>query len=230
MKRGNKWKTAREQLDKTKEYTLVEALEFLKGRSHVKFDETVELAVNLGVDPRKSDQAVRGAVVIPHGLGKKVRVLAFAQGDKVNEAQEAGADYVGGEDLAEKIRGGWMDFDAVVATPDMMKVVGKLGKLLGPRGLMPNPKVGTVTMDIGKAISDAKAGKVEFRVDKGGILHAPVGKLSFDVPKLVENTKAFMDAVSKAKPSAAKGQYVKKVTVSSTMGQGVRVDASDLKG
>jgi large subunit ribosomal protein L1 len=194
-----------------------------------KFDETVEVAVNLGVDPRKSDQAVRSAVVLPHGIGKTVRVLAFAQGDKVAEATEAGADYVGGEEYAEKISGGWLEFDAVVATPDMMRVVGKLGKILGPRGMMPNPKVGTVSMDVGQAVSELKRGKVEFRVEKGGILHAPVGKLSFESDKLVDNIKTFMDAVFKAKPSAAKGQYVKKVTVSSTMGQGLRLSVTELK-
>jgi large subunit ribosomal protein L1 len=229
MKHGKKWKSVRELVDKTKEYGLVEAIDFLKTNSYVKYDETLEVAVNLGVDPRKSDQAVRGAVVVPHGLGKTVRVLAFAQGEKAREAQEAGADFVGSEDMAEKISGGWLDFDAVVATPDQMKVVGKLGKILGTRGLMPNPKVGTVTMDITKAVKELKAGKVEFRVDKGGILHAAVGKLSFDTEKLVENTKAFMDAVVKAKPGTAKGQYLKKVSVTSTMGQGLKVNVSELK-
>ncbi|MBD3244100.1 MAG: 50S ribosomal protein L1 [Chitinivibrionales bacterium] len=229
MKRGKKWRETREKIDKNQEYGLVEALEFLKQNARTKFDETVEVAVNLGVDPRKSDQAVRGAVVVPHGLGKTVRVLAFAQGDKEKEAQDAGADYVGGEDMAEKIRGGWLDFDAVVATPDMMKVVGKLGKILGTRGMMPNPKVGTVTMEIGNAVKDLKRGKVEFRVDKNAILHVPVGKLSFEVPKLVDNIKTFIDAVNKAKPSAAKGQYVKRVTISSTMGHGLKVLAADLR-
>lgn len=229
MKRGKRWRETREKIDKNQEYALVEALEFLKQNSRAKFDETVEVAVNLGVDPRKSDQAVRGAVVVPHGLGKTVRVLAFAQGDKEKEALDAGADYVGGEDMAEKIRGGWLDFDAVVATPDMMKVVGKLGKILGTRGMMPNPKVGTVTMEIGTAVKDLKRGKVEFRVDKNAILHVPIGKLSFEVPKLVDNIKTFIDAVNKAKPSAAKGQYVKRVTISSTMGQGLKVLAADLR-
>jgi large subunit ribosomal protein L1 len=229
MKHGKKWRSVRELVDKTKEYGLAEAIEFLKSNSYVKYDETVEIAVNLGVDPRKSDQAVRGAVVVPHGLGKSVRVLAFVQGDKEREAQEAGADYTGSEDIAEKIKDGWLDFDAVVATPDQMKVVGKLGKILGTRGLMPNPKVGTVTMDIAKAVRELKAGKVEFRVDKGGILHAAIGKISFDTDKLVDNAKVFMEAVIKAKPSAAKGQYVKKVSLTSTMGQGLKVNVNEMK-
>ncbi len=229
MKHGRKWQGAREKTDKMKEYSLAEALEFLKQNSAVKFDETVEVAVNLGVDPRKSDQSVRGAVVVPHGLGKTVTVLAFAQGDKEKEAKDAGADFVGGEDMAEKIREGWLGFDAVVATPDMMKVVGRLGKILGTRGMMPNPKVGTVTMNIGDAVKDLKRGKVEFRVEKNAILHVPIGKLSFEVSQLADNIRTFMDAVNKAKPSAAKGQYVKRVTVTSTMGQGLRVNLSDLK-
>ncbi|NLE00691.1 MAG: 50S ribosomal protein L1 [Fibrobacter sp.] len=229
MKHGKKYNAVYQKVDKLKEYTAVEAIEFLKTNSFAKFDETVDIAVNLGVDPRKSDQAVRGAAVLPNGLGKTIRVLVFAQGDKEKEAKEAGADYVGGDDLAEKIKGGWLDFDAVVATPDMMKVVGKLGKILGTRGLMPNPKVGTVTMDIGKAIKELKKGKVEFRVDKAGILHAPLGKLSFETQKLIENAKAFMDAVNKAKPATAKGQYIKKVCLSSTMGQGMKVNQNDLK-
>ena len=195
----------------------------------MKFDETVEIAVTLGVDPRKSDQAVRGAALLPNGLGKTVRILAFAQGEKESEAREAGADYIGGEDLAEKIKGGWLEFDAVIATPDMMRVVGKLGKILGTRGLMPNPKVGTVTMDIGKAIKEMKKGKVQFRVEKGGILHAPLGKLSFNTQSILENAKAFLEAVIKVKPSTAKGQYIKKISLSSTMGQGLKVNQNDLK-
>jgi large subunit ribosomal protein L1 len=229
MKHSKSWVDTRKKIEKTREYSLTEAIDFLKSNSRVKFDETLEIAVNLGVDPRKSDQAVRAAAVLPHGLGKTIRVVAFAQGEKATEAQEAGADHVGSEEIAQKISGGWMDFDAVVATPDQMKVVGKLGKILGPHGMMPNPKVGTVTMDIGTAIKEIKRGKVEFRVEKGGILHAPLGKLSFDVDKLRDNAKAFMDAVQKAKPSAAKGLYVKKVTLTSTMGQGLRVAAADLK-
>ncbi|HON09940.1 MAG TPA: 50S ribosomal protein L1 [Chitinispirillaceae bacterium] len=229
MKHGKKYNAVYKKVDKLKEYGALEAIEFLKSNSFTKFDETVEIAVVLGVDSRKSDQAVRGAAVLPHGLGKTIRVLAFAQGEKEAEAREAGADYVGGDDLAEKIKGGWLEFDAVVATPDMMKVVGKLGKILGTRGLMPNPKVGTVTMDIGKAIKEMKKGKVEFRVDKAGILHAPLGKLSFESQKILENTKAFMEAVLKAKPATAKGQYIKKVSLTSTMGQGIKINQNDLK-
>jgi large subunit ribosomal protein L1 len=223
MKHGKKWNNTRKKIDKTKEYGLAEAVEFLKGNSQVKFDETVEVAVNLGIDPKKSDQAVRGSVVLPHGLGKSVRILAFAVGEKAQEAKDAGADFVGADDMAEKITGGWLDFDAVVATPDMMKVVGKLGKILGTRGLMPNPKVGTVTMDIGKAIKELKKGKADFRAEKGGILHAPLGKLSFDAAKIQENIKAFLEAVAKMKPPSAKGAFVKKVVLTSTMGQGLKI-------
>jgi large subunit ribosomal protein L1 len=226
---GKKWNASREKTDKTKEYPLPEAVEFLKANATAKFDETLNVAVNLGIDPKKSDQNVRGAVVLPHGLGKTVRVLAFAQGPKVQEAKDAGADFVGGEDMAEKITGGWLEFDACVATPDMMKVVGKLGKILGTRGLMPNPKVGTVTMDVGKAIKELKRGKVEFRAEKGGIVHAPLGKMSFEAPKLVENVKTFLEALSKAKPSSAKGAFLKKVTLSSTMGQGVKLTTQEAK-
>jgi large subunit ribosomal protein L1 len=225
MKHGKKWNSVRKKVDKTKEYTLGEAVEFLKGNSQVKFDETVEVAVNLGIDPKKSDQAVRGSVVLPHGLGKTVRILAFAVGDKAQEAKDAGADFVGADDMAEKITGGWLDFDAVVATPDMMKVVGKLGKILGTRGLMPNPKVGTVTMEIGKAIKELKKGKADFRAEKGGILHAPLGKLSFDAPKIEENVKVFLEAVAKVKPPSSKGAFIKKVVLTSTMGQGLKIKA-----
>lgn len=229
MKHGKKYNAVYQKVDKTKEYGAIEAIDFLKANSTVKFDETVEVAVVLGVDPRKSDQAVRGAAVLPHGLGKTVRVLVFAQGEKETEAREAGADYVGGDDLADKIKDGWLDFDAVIATPDMMKVVGKLGKILGTRGLMPNPKVGTVTMDVNKAIKELKKGRVQFRVEKGGILHAPLGKLSFNSQNILENAKAFIEAVNKAKPSTAKGQYIKKVSLTSTMGQGLKVNQNDLK-
>jgi large subunit ribosomal protein L1 len=229
MKHGKKYNAVHQKVDRLKEYNALEAIEFLKANSAVKFDETVEIAVNLGVDARKSDQAVRGAAVLPHGLGKNVRVLAFAAGDKEAEAKEAGADYVGGDDLAKKIQEGWLEFDAVVATPDMMKVVGKLGKILGTRGLMPNPKVGTVTMDIGKAIRELKKGKVEFKIEKAGILQAPLGKLSFEASKILDNAKAFMDAVNKAKPATAKGLYIQKVTLTSTMGQGLKVNQNDLK-
>ena len=226
MKHGKKWEGVRKKIDKTKEYSLAEAIEFLKGNSQVKFDETVEVAVNLGIDPKKSDQSVRGSVVLPHGLGKTVRVLAFAMGEKAQEAKDAGADFVGAEDMAEKITGGWLEFDAVIATPDMMKVVGKLGKILGTRGLMPNPKVGTVTMDIGKAIKELKKGKADFRAEKGGILHAPLGKLSFDAVKLQENAKAFLEAVAKVKPPSAKGPFIKKVIITSTMGQGIKINTA----
>ncbi|MDD5675632.1 MAG: 50S ribosomal protein L1 [Chitinivibrionales bacterium] len=228
MSHGKKWENVRKKIDKNKEYALTEALEFLKANSTVKFDETVDIAVNLGVDSKKSEQAVRGAVVLPNGLGKTVRVLAFAQGEKEKDAKEAGADYVGGQDLAEKIQGGWLEFDSVVATPDMMKVVGKLGKILGTRGLMPNPKVGTVTPDIGKAVKELKRGKVEFRCEKASILHAPVGKLSFAADKLRENITAFIDAVVKAKPPTAKGHYIQKISVSSTMGQGLKINVADV--
>ncbi len=229
MKHGKKYEAVHAKVDRLKEYGAIEAIEFLKANKTAKFDETVEIAVNLGVDARKSDQSVRGAAVLPHGLGKNVRVLAFAAGDKEAEAKEAGVDYVGGDDLAQKIQGGWLEFDAVVATPDMMKVVGKLGKILGTRGLMPNPKVGTVTMDIGKAIRELKKGKVEFKIEKAGILHAALGKLSFDSVKILENAKTFMEAVNKAKPAAAKGQYIKRVTLTSTMGQGLKINQNDLK-
>ena len=191
-----------------------------------KFDETVELALRLGVDPKHADQMVRGTVVLPNGLGKSKKVLAIAGADKQREAKDAGADHIGGEELVEKIQGGWMDFDAVVATPDMMRAVGKLGKVLGPRGLMPNPKTGTVTMDIGRAVKEIKAGKVEFRVDKTGIIHAPVGKISFPTASLVENAHALIDSVVKAKPAAAKGKFLKSVTLSSTMGPGIAIDTT----
>jgi large subunit ribosomal protein L1 len=187
----------------------------------------VELAINLGVDPKHSDQVVRGTVVLPHGLGKSVRVLVIASGEKVREAQESGADFVGGEDMVTKIMGGWTDYDAVIATPDMMKSAGKLGKVLGPRGLMPNPKTGTVTFDVAKAIRETKAGKVEFRVDKAGIVHCPIGKIQFDGPKLAENAHAVITAVVKAKPAAAKGKYVKRITLTSTMGPGISVDLAE---
>jgi large subunit ribosomal protein L1 len=229
MKHGKKYEAVHAKVDRLKEYGAIEAIEFLKANKTAKFDETVEIAVNLGVDARKSDQSVRGAAVLPHGLGKNVRVLAFAAGDKEAEAKEAGVDYVGGDDLAQKIQGGWLEFDAVVATPDMMKVVGKLGKILGTRGLMPNPKVGTVTMDIGRAIRELKKGKVEFKIEKAGILHAALGKLSFDSVKILENAKAFMEAVNKAKPAAAKGLFIKRVTLTSTMGQGLKINQNDLK-
>jgi len=229
MKRSKSWRNANEKIDRLAEYAPVDAVALLQETSTTKFDQTVDIAVNLGVDPKKGDQVVRSAVVLPNGLGKTVKVLAFAQGAKAEEAKNAGADIVGADDIAEKILGGWLDFDAVVATPDMMRVVGKLGKILGTRGLMPNPKVGTVTMNIGDAVKELKAGKVEFRVDKGAILHAPIGKLSFTKEALVENAKALIEQVIKVKPSSSKGTYLKKVTLSSTMGQGIKIKLTELK-
>ncbi|SNB46484.1 50S ribosomal protein L1 [Geobacter sp. DSM 9736] len=216
------------KVDRARAYTLSEAIDLVKSASFAKFDETVDVAVRLGVDPRHADQMVRGAVVLPNGLGKDVRVLVFAKGEKEKEAREAGADYVGGDDLVAKIQEGWFEFDTAIATPDMMGVVGKIGKLLGPRGLMPNPKVGTVTFDVGRAVKESKSGKVEFRVEKAGIVHAPVGKVSFDGTKLQENIIALVDALMKAKPAAAKGTYVKKISLSSTMGPGVRLDTTEV--
>ena len=222
---GKKYTAAREQVE-NKLYPLADALPLVQKVKFAKFDETVELSLRLGVDPKHADQMVRGTVVLPFGLGKSKRVLAIAGGEKQKEAQEAGADIVGGEELVEKINGGWTDFDAVVATPDMMRAVGRLGKVLGPRGLMPNPKTGTVTVDIAKAVKEIKAGKVEFRVDKTGIIHAPVGKVSFPAQSLIENAHALVDSVVKAKPSAAKGKYLKSVTLSSTMGPGIVIDTT----
>jgi len=227
-KEGKRLVKARQGVDAAKAYSLDEAVKLVKSRATAKFDETIEVAMNLGVDPRHADQMVRGTVVLPHGLGKSKRVLAIAGGEKQKEATEAGADVVGGEELVDKIQGGFMDFDAVVATPDMMRAVGKLGKVLGPRGLMPNPKTGTVTVDIAKAVREIKAGKVEFRVDKTGIIHAPVGKLSFATDSLVANAHALVESIVKAKPAAAKGKYLKSVTLSSTMGPGVRIDTTHI--
>jgi large subunit ribosomal protein L1 len=224
-KPGKKFAAARQQVA-DRLHSIEEAVPLLQKVKFAKFDETVELAMRLGVDPKHADQMVRGTVVLPHGLGKSKKVLAIAGGEKQKEAQEAGADHVGGEELVDKIQGGWMDFDAVVATPDMMRAVGKLGKVLGPRGLMPNPKTGTVTPDIAKAVREIKAGKVEFRVDKTGIVHAPVGKTSFPAQSLIENTHALVDSVVKAKPSAAKGKYLRSVTMSSTMGPGIAIDTA----
>ena len=223
-KRGRKFAAARAQVAVDRTYSIEDAIPLMQKVKFAKFDETVEMSLKLGVDPKHADQMVRGTVVLPHGLGKSKRVLAIAGGEKQKEATEAGADVVGGEELVDKIQGGWMDFDAVVATPDMMRAVGKLGKVLGPRGLMPNPKTGTVTTDIAKAVKEIKAGKVEFRVDKTGIIHAPIGKLSFGTDKLKENADALIGAVIKAKPSAAKGKYVKGLSLSSTMGPGIKVD------
>ena len=229
MATGKQFKASKDKVDRTRIYTVDEALALVKETAYAKFDESVDVSVKLGVDPRKADQMVRGAVVLPNGLGKTIRVLVFAKGEKVLEAQEAGADYVGGDDLVEKIKGGWFEFDTAIATPDMMGTVGKIGKLLGPRSLMPNPKVGTVTFEIARAVNEAKSGKVEYRVEKAGIVHAPVGKVSFDAEKLKGNLVTLMDALFKAKPSTAKGTYVKKVTISATMGPGVTIDIPELQ-
>jgi large subunit ribosomal protein L1 len=227
-KTAKKLKEALAKVDRTRNYGLKEAIELVQSATYTKFDESVDVAVRLGVDPRHADQMVRGAVVLPNGLGKDVRVLVFAKGEKEKEARDAGADHVGAEDLVAKIQEGWFEFDTAIATPDMMGVVGKIGKLLGPRGLMPNPKVGTVTFDVGRAVKESKSGKVEFRVEKAGIIHAPVGKVSFEADKLKENIVALVDALIKAKPVAAKGTYVKKISLSSTMGPGVRVDIAEV--
>jgi len=227
-KHGKKFTAARAAIAAGRTYTIEEAIPLVQKTKYAKFDETVDLSLRLGVDPKHADQMVRGTVVLPHGLGKSKRVAAIAGGEKQKEAQEAGADVVGGDDLVEKIQGGFMDFDAVVATPDMMRSVGKLGKVLGPRGLMPNPKTGTVSVDIAKAIKEIKAGKVEFRVDKTGIIHAPVGKMSFKGDALIANAHSLVDAIVKAKPAAAKGKYLKSVTLSSTMGPGVRIDTTHI--
>jgi large subunit ribosomal protein L1 len=223
-KHGKKYRAALEKVDATRKYDLDSGVAKVKEIAFAKFDETVELTVWLGVDPRKADQLVRGTIVLPHGLGKSKTVLVIAQGDKLREAEEAGADIVGGEDIVTRIKGGWTDFDAVISTPDMMRLVGQLGKVLGPRGLMPNPKTGTVTFDVATAVKETKAGKVEYRVDKTGVIHVGVGKVSFDSDKLRENAKALLDAVVKAKPATAKGKYVKKVNLAATMGPGVLLD------
>mgnify|MGYP001445144687 FL=1 len=225
MKRSKRYREIAQAVDKTKLYDPEEAMELIQKIANAKFDETVEVHIRLGVDSRYADQQVRGTVVLPHGTGKTVRVLVFAKGDKAREAENAGADYVGAEDLVEKIQNeGWLDFDTVIATPDMMGVVGKLGRILGPKGLMPNPKAGTVTMDIAKAIRDVKAGKIEYRLDKTNIIHCPIGKVSFGTEKLLENYKTLVDAVIRAKPVAAKGQYIKSITISSTMGPGIKIN------
>lgn len=229
MGRGKNIKKAYECFDIEKNYPLKEAISLIKELKYSKFDETFELAINLGVDPRHADQNIRGAVSMPNGLGKTVKVLAFCQGENESVAKEAGADYVGGEDLMKKIQGGWIDFERVVATPDMMRVVGRLGKVLGPRGMMPTPKTGTVTKNIGEAIKELKAGKVQFKVDKKGVLHAPIGKVSFTVEKLEENIMTLVDLIRKMRPTSAKGTYIKKFTVSSTMGPGIKVDTMEFK-
>ncbi len=226
-KHGKKYRSSEESIEQ-RAYPLAEAVALVKEKAYASFDEGVDVAIRLGVDPRHADQMVRGTVPLPHGTGKKIRVAVFATGEKVKEAEDAGADIVGGEELAKKVAGGFLDFDAVVATPDMMREVGKLGRVLGPRGLMPNPKVGTVTFEVAEAVNQIKAGKIEFRVDKTGIVHAPFGKVSFSEDLLRENAEAILGAVLRARPAAAKGKYVKSVSISSTMGPGVRVDDSTL--
>lgn len=224
-RRGKKYVEARKQVDRNVLMDPVEALELVKKLAPAKFDETVEVAVKLGVDPRHADQMVRGAVVLPYGTGKTRKVLVFARGEKVKEAEAAGADYVGAEDLVARIQEGWLDFDVAIATPDMMSMVGKLGRILGPKGLMPNPKTGTVTFDVGRAVQEVKAGRIEYRVDKAGIIHAPIGKVSFETAHLVENLRALVESLIRARPPAAKGQYIRGITVCSTMGPGVKVNA-----
>ena len=228
-RRGKGYRAAVAKVDRVQRYQLEEGLRLVHESARAKFDETVEMAVRLGVDPRQADQNIRGTVVLPHGMGKSVRVLAFAKGEKEREAQEAGADIVGAEDLIKKITEGWLDFDKAVATPDMMGAVGKIGKILGPRGLMPNPKTGTVTLDIAKAVKEIKAGKLEFRVDKAGIIHAPIGKASFGADKLLDNARAVLTSILRAKPASAKGNYVLGVTLSTTMGPGVKIDLSQVR-
>lgn len=224
MKAGKRYAEAAEKIDRLKTVDFETAVSLLKETANARFDETVECAVRLGVDPRRSDQMVRGAIVLPHGLGKTERIVVFAKGEKDKEARDAGADHVGAEDLAEKIQGGWLDFDRVVATPDLMGIVGKLGKILGPRGLMPNPKLGTVTFELAKAVEEIKAGKAEFRTEKNGIVHSSIGKASFSQEQLVENLTAFLETLVKLKPAASKGRYFKSIVISSTMGPGVKID------
>jgi len=224
LRRGKKYKEKIDSLDKTRLLSPKEAIEWITANHYVKFKEAVDISINLGVDPRKADQIVRGALVLPHGTGKTPKILVFAQGEKVKEAQEAGADYVGGEDLVEKISGGWLDFEVCIATPDMMKNVGKVAKILGPRKLMPNPKSGTVTFEIKKTIDEAKAGRLEYRTDKNGVIHATIGRVTFDVKQLVENYASFLNAINKARPSSAKGRYINSIYLSSTMGPGIKID------
>lgn len=227
---GKKIIAAAGRVDRSTEYSLEDAVKLVKELTYTKFDETVDMALNLGVDPKKSDQMVRGTVVLPHGIGKKVRVLVFAKGEKEKEAMDAGADFTGAEDLVEKIQKGWLDFDSTVATPDIMGLVGKLGKILGPRGLMPNPKLGTVTFDVARAVREIKAGKIEYKTEKAAIVHVPIGKASFNEAYLAENAMAIIDSILKAKPGTSKGKYLKRITLSSTMGPGIRVDVGKLAG
>jgi large subunit ribosomal protein L1 len=227
--RGKKYEEAKKRIDRNKRYALEMGIQILKDTAKAKFDESVDMAIRLGVNPKHSDQMVRGTVALPHGVGKAVRVLVFAKGEKEKEARDAGADFVGADDLAEKITGGWTDFDKAIATPDMMGTVGKLGKILGPRGLMPNPKVGTVTFEVGRAVKELKAGRVEFKVEKTGIVHTTVGKASFAPEKLKENVLALMDVIIRAKPASSKGTYLKSIAISTTMGPGIKLDPNDLR-
>jgi large subunit ribosomal protein L1 len=226
---GKSYRAALAKVDRNQRYQLEDSLKLVKETARAKFDETVELAIRLGVDPRQADQNIRGTVALPHGMGKTVRVLAFAKGEKEREAQEAGADFVGSDELIKKISDGWFDFDKAVATPDMMAAVGRIGKILGPRGLMPNPKTGTVSLDIGKAVKEIKAGKLEFRVDKAGIVHVPVGRASFSADQLIDNARTVLQSILRAKPASAKGNYLKGVTVATTMGPGIKIDLAQIR-
>ncbi len=227
--KGKSFRSAIEKVDRNQRYQLEDSLKLVKETARAKFDETVDLAIRLGVDPRQADQNIRGTVALPHGMGKTVRVLAFAKGEKEREAQEAGADFIGSDELIKKISEGWLDFDKAVATPDMMAAVGRIGKILGPRGLMPNPKTGTVSLDIGKAVREIKAGKLEFRVDKAGIVHVPVGRASFSADQLIDNARMVLQTVIRAKPASAKGNYIKGVTVATTMGPGIKIDLAQIR-
>ena len=229
VSRGKKYREAAEKIDRSSNYDFKEAVKLVLEGAHVKFDETIDIAVRLGVDPRHADQMVRGTVVLPHGIGKQVRLLVFAKGEKEKEALEAGADYAGSDELIEKIQGGWMEFDKTIATPDMMGSVSKLGRILGPRGMMPNAKLGTVTFEVAKAIKEVKAGKIDFKVEKAGIVHAPMGKVSFGLDKLMENIISFMDTILRLKPPASKGTYLKSIAISTTMGPGVKIDPAYTK-
>lgn len=228
-KRGKRYRTSKEMIEQDKKYELAQAVELVKKMASSKFDETVDIALKLGVDPKKADQMVRGSVVLPNGTGKELKILVFAKGEKVKEAEDAGADYVGGDELVDKIKAGWLEFDRTIATPDMMGSVGKLGKILGPRGLMPNPKIGTVTFDVAKVIQEIKRGKMDFKVEKNGILHVPIGKVSFTIEQLIENATAFLETVNKLKPSASKGQYFRSLAIASTMGPGVKIDVLQIR-
>lgn len=228
-KRGKRYTSTKAMLEPGKKYELSEAISLIKDLPKAKFDETIDMAVKLGVNPRKADQMVRGTVVLPNGTGKSARILVFAKGEKEKEAQEAGADYVGGDELVEKIKGGWLEFEKTVATPDMMSNVGKLGKILGPRGMMPNPKTGTVTFDVGRVVQEIKKGKIDFKVEKNGILHVPIGKASFTAQQLIDNAKAFLEVVIKLKPTTSKGQYLKSLAIASTMGPGVKLDSVQIR-